>query len=98
MTDILLSPIRLNELERLIENSVQKVFDENKDFQPSSQPDTSDFSQKYISRQQFMEERNIKSDSTPWSWENAGKLTPYRFGKSIFYLRSEVDDLMEKAR
>ena len=52
--------------------------------------------QEKVSR--FMEERKIKSDSTPWSWENQGKLTPYRFGKSIYYRRVEVDNLMQKAR
>ena len=98
LDNIILSPIRLDELQRLIENSVQKVFDENKDSQPSSQPDASEFNKKYISRQQFMRERNIKSDSTPWTWENQGKLTPYKFGKEIFYLRDDVDNLMEKAR
>jgi len=60
------------------------------------QLDNSDFSKKYISRSKMMEDFNISSPTTPWSWENLGKLTPVKIGRSIFYLRSEVQDLIKK--
>ena len=99
MTDVLLSPIRLSELEVLIKNSVGQALRENKEiFNNEIKSDASEFAKKYISRQEFMQERNIKSNSTPWLMQQKGKLTPYRFGKEIFYLRSEVDGLIKKAR
>jgi len=98
MTDVLLSPIRLSELEVLIQNSVVKALTEREALKPRQEETPSDFTKKYISRQQFMKERNIKSDVTPWKMENRGELTPFRFGKEVFYLRSQVDKLMKKAR
>jgi len=39
MTDILFSPIRLNELETLIQNSVRKALDESQSKKRDNQPD-----------------------------------------------------------
>jgi len=98
MEDIVLVSIPENRIRSIIRQEFDHAIESLKTSFPADNSSPSDFSQKYISRQQFMEERNIKSDSTPWTWENQGKLTPYKFGKEIFYLRTEVDSLMEKVR
>jgi predicted DNA-binding transcriptional regulator AlpA len=39
-----------------------------------------------------------KTRSTLWKWEKDGYLKPVRVGKSLFYLKSDIEDLMTQKR
>lgn len=39
-----------------------------------------------------------KSRGTLWKWEQQGYLKPVRVGKSLYYLKSDIDSLMNQKR
>lgn len=94
--DIVLISIPETTIRNIIRSEFERALKEIAKEAPKETNE--DFSKKYISRQDFMKERNIQSDSTPWTWENQGKLKPYKFGKEIFYLRVEVEALIKRSR
>ena len=97
MENLVFTQLSVTEVRSLLREEVEAALNAFQPKQPEKETPLG-FAQKYISRQEFMAQRNIRSDSTPWLMEQKGKLTPYRFGKEIFYLRSEVDGLIKKAR
>lgn len=39
-----------------------------------------------------------KNRTTLWSWEKKGYLTPVRMGKTLLYLKSDIDRIMNTKR
>ena len=89
MTDILFTPLRLNEFETLIENSVRKVLKEQQ------KPLPTETEPKYINRSKTAQILGV-SHVTLYKWEQSGLLIPYRVGSRVRYLKTEVDNLFKK--
>ena len=86
MSDILFSPIRLNELELLIENSLRNVLSKQN---PHSIAPPSVF----ITRQEAADILHITLP-TLLSRTLEGKITGYRNGRRVLYKKSEVEAAM----
>lgn len=82
--DILFSPIRLNELELLIEKSVLKVL------QKPLPPPPPQFEERYINKVELKKVLGDVSNPTIWDWEKKGFLKGYRMGRLTMYKLSEV--------
>ena len=55
-----------------------------------------EFEKLYISRRDLMTQFGWKSPVTPWNLEKEGRLTQLKVGRSVYYLREEVNKLMIK--
>ena len=83
--DYLLSPIRLNELEILIQNSVEKAL-KSLSNQPTSQAVTW-FNLSELCN--YLPDRPAKA--TVYSWVSLGKVPLHKNGKKLRFLKSEID-------
>ena len=86
---------RLEELKESLKSVLPKLL---KEFIPKVEGKNGNFPDKYVSRQEVMKAFQLRARSSIWQWENKGKLTPYKIGRRVFYLREEVDKIIEKAR
>lgn len=82
MSDILFSPIRLSELELLIENSLRKIL-LTQDRKPSAQPDN------LITRKEAADTLRVTLP-TLHSYTLEGKIKGYRIGRRVLYKKEEV--------
>ena len=77
MSDILLSPVRLSELEKLIENSVRRVFNEQSSSTPAIIDETP------VSTDEAAKQFGIAKQTL---YQNAKKIRHVkRFGRLYFY-------------
>lgn len=83
MSDILFSPIRLNELELLIENSLRKVLSVQETKRVPQQD-------KLITRKEAAAMLCVTLP-TLQSYTMSGKLQGYRMGRRVLYKREEVN-------
>lgn len=84
MNDILLTPIRLCELEILIQNSVERALFENNKKQTTTQSP-----EEFLTIQQVSKLLGI-SLVTIHKWKKQGKIKFHRFGSRIRFRKSEV--------
>lgn len=54
--------------------------------------DNAPIESEFITRKQFQEKMRIRSSKTIWSWEKEGKLKPHKFGKFVYYKKSELKE------
>lgn len=84
MNDIILTPIRLCELEILIQNSVERALSENNKKQTTTQsPD------EFLTIQQVSKLLDV-SLVTLHKWKKQGKIKFYRFGSRIRFKKSDI--------
>lgn len=87
MTDILLSPLRLSELEVLIKNSVRQGIENQSKESPNigteSKPD------RYITTKEVANIYGV-SEVTINDWDNRSYIIGYRIGNSKRYKLSEI--------
>lgn len=86
-TDILLSPIKLGELEHLIDHSVEKAISR---FQSTPQEPKED----YLTRQETADFLKIDL-STLYHWTKKGKLVSFGLGGRVYYRRSQVESALK---
>jgi excisionase family DNA binding protein len=93
MTDVLLSPIRLNELETLIQNSVERAMKahESKQAEPNESPD------QLLTIQQAA---NFLSLAVPtlYSMVSRGELPYMKKSKRLYFSRIELTDYLKAGR
>lgn len=84
MNDILLTPIRLCELEILIQNSVERALFENNKKQTTTQSP-----EEFLTIQQVSKLLGV-SLVTLHKWKKEGKIKFHRFGSRIRFKKSEI--------
>jgi predicted DNA-binding transcriptional regulator AlpA len=82
--DTLFSPIRLHQLELLIEKSVEKVFNKTTPTPLPTPPE-----EKFLDQKQVAELLQISGVSV-WQWEKKGLLQSYRIGNLKRFKLSEI--------
>jgi len=92
MNDLLLSPIRLSELELLIQNSVEKAM-KNKSIQPEVESDHwFDLNELCI----YLPDK--PKNSTVYSWVHSGLIPYHKGAKKLRFLKSEIDDWLKTGK
>lgn len=84
MNDVLLTPLRLNELEILIQNSLRKVLAEEETHNHHA-PER----EEYLTFSETCKAFDCSSVSLH-KWKREGKIKFYRMGGKIYFKRSEV--------
>lgn len=94
MNDVLLTPIRLNELEQLIENSVERAMKSfgSKQTEPSAQSND-----KPLSISQAADFLNL-SVPTLYSKVSRGELPVMKRGKRLYFSLPELKDYLKAGR
>ena len=92
MTDVLLTPIRLNELESLIHNSVQRAFSEQTTLLRAEQK---------INPYERLTRKDISKEyrvcyGTIHNAMNKGKLPYEKVGRKTLYKRTDVEHWLKK--
>ena len=96
MNDILFTPLRLNELETLIQNSVEKAIIAQSLKPFSSLPDSkSHHLNGYLSIDQASQKTGY-SKSTLYAKVHKRELPYYKFGKRNFFLESDIEELIRR--
>lgn len=91
MNDILLTPIRLNELELLIQNSVRKALLET--------PLKEDISDKWFDVASLIEYLpEHPAVSTIYAWVHQQEIPFHKRGKKLYFLKSSIDQWLESGR
>jgi hypothetical protein len=93
MNDILLTPIRLNELETLIQNSVRKVLSENQKAALQPDPDRWFDLTELCS---YLPDKPVKP--TVYGWVHNSLIPCHKKGKKLFFLKSEIDNWLKAGR
>lgn len=94
MNDILLTPIRLNELEILIENSVKKAFKQNEAVQ-NKEPNK--IESDILDIKHAGEFLNL-AIPTIYSLVSKRELTSYKRGKKLYFKKSELAQWIQSGR
>lgn len=81
-----------NELERLIQNSVDKAFKAKAENQPKKED--SDFLSEFIPKSEVR--GKLASASTLWKYEKEGRIQAYAIGGKRFYKKSEIEAALVK--
>lgn len=94
MTDILMSPIRLHELEALILKCVRAVLEEGSESSaPKQNPD------RKLSINQLREYLPEKpARQTIYGWVSARRVPFQKHGSKLFFIQSEIDAWLENSR
>jgi hypothetical protein len=93
MNDILLTPIRLNELEILIQNSVRKVLSES---QKTTQQPEADCWFDLTELCNYLPDKPVKP--TVYGWVHKAAIPCNKKGKKLFFLKSEIDNWLKAGR
>jgi predicted DNA-binding transcriptional regulator AlpA len=92
MNDILLTPIRLNELEALIENSIRKVLN-------SQQANPATAGDEWFNLSQLCEYlSDHPKKSTIYGYVSAGIIPVHKSTKKLRFLKSEIDEWLKSGR
>lgn len=93
MKDVLLTPIRLNELEVLIQNSVEKAFK----YHSGTNDKLDGYSDHPLTVKQAADFLNL-TRATIYSKVSRGELPYNKQGKQLYFLRNELIDYVKKGR
>lgn len=93
MKNIILSPIGLNELEALIQNSIEKAFK----YHSNTNDKLNGNSDQLLTIQEAADLLNI-TKATAYSKVSKGELPYYKQGKHLHFLRNELMDYIKKGR
>ncbi len=94
MNDILFTPIRLNELESLIQNSVRKVLEESIK-EKNNQPETDRwFDLNELCN--YLPDKPAKP--TVYGWVHSGLIPCHKGAKKLRFLKSEIDNWLKQGR
>jgi excisionase family DNA binding protein len=97
MHDVLLSPIRLNELEALIQNSVRKVLEDSPQSTPPTEPN--DEAGPMLNIHQAAEFLNL-TVPTIYTYVHEGKIPHYKptGGKRLYFSKHELREWIKAGR
>jgi predicted DNA-binding transcriptional regulator AlpA len=93
MTDVLLTPFRVNEFTRLIKDTTKEAFQEYLESLQSTPAPTSK-SETYLTKKQVMELMQVSSTAI-WNYENRGLLKRCEFGEAVRYRLSDIEAGLE---
>ncbi len=91
MNDILLTPIRLSELELLIQNSMRKILLENQ-----SNKNHDEEWKDLNSLIEYLPEH--PAASTVYTWVSKNAIPFNKRGKHLYFLKSEIDEWLKSGR
>lgn len=94
MNDVLLTPIRLNELEILIQNSVQKAIAIVQNKEKSSVRDSED---NFLTVQETAKFLSL-SVATIYSKCSRGELTYFKQGKRLYFSQKGLSEYLKQGR
>jgi predicted DNA-binding transcriptional regulator AlpA len=91
MTDVLLTPFRVNEFTRLIKDTTKEAFQEYLEKLP---PPITTPAERYLTKKQVMELMQVTSTAI-WNYENRGLLKRCEFGGAVRYRLSDIEASLE---
>lgn len=94
MNDILFTPIRLNELEALIQSSVRKAIGEVRQEEAIHQETDSWLNLTDLCA--YLPDKPVKP--TVYGWVHQSLIPHHKKGKKLFFLKSEIDNWLKSGR
>ena len=89
MNDVLLMPLKLSELERLIENSVSKAINSNQFKEPHKEKGI------YLTKQEAAKLLKVSPGSID-NYRRRGQIQSYQIGRNVLFKEEELLEVVEQ--